>query len=122
MSTPEHNDRQASAKYRAMESGAGLASLILLAVALLTVWLYRPSVWFVLGSVAGGSLLFLSWRARISRSLSLSGVYSLLGVMSLLAALTVEIERPLHVLMACGFSFVGTVMFALVAVTRYVGR
>jgi hypothetical protein len=101
-----------------MESGSWAVSLVLGLAALVAAWLYRPNALFALGCLVGGALIFLGWRASAGGNVRLAGTYSLLGVVAMVGALIVEIERPLHVLVACGFSIMGAVLFGLISFAR----
>jgi hypothetical protein len=112
------SERETIARYRALESGAWVTATIPLLTAAVASWLYRPSALFALGCCVGGVFVFLGWRAGARGSVSLSGIYSLLGVAAMVGALLLEIERPFHVLVASGFSIMGAVMFGLISIAR----
>jgi hypothetical protein len=118
MQSAADDKRETSARYRAMESGAWATSIILVVAAVVAAWLHRPNALFALCCSVGGVFVFLGWRAGARGNVTASGAYSLLGVAAMVGALLVEFERPLHVLVASGFSIMGAVMFGLIAVTR----
>jgi hypothetical protein len=101
-----------------MEAGAWATAAILLVAAVVAAWLYRPNAMFALCCSVGGVFVFLGWRTGARGNVAASGACSLLGVAAMVGALLAEFERPLHVLVACGFSIMGAVMFCLIAVTR----
>jgi hypothetical protein len=122
MPHPHETQRDSASRYRSLESGALFAALALLVAAVIANLTYPSSFWFIAGSAGGGLFMFMSWRASVERSQAGMVVYAPLGAVVAALGLLSEIDRPLVVNIACGFSVFGAVMFGLIEARRRKGR
>lgn len=105
-----------------MESMALASALVLLVVAVIANVVFPSSFWFLIASALAGVLLFTAWRSAAAEPAT-GGVFApVLAVAITVLGLLVEIERPLTVNFACGFSVVGAVMFGSIEAARRLSR
>ncbi len=118
MNHPHDARRETEARYRAMQSGALVASLCLLVVAVISNVVYPSSPWFLIACALGGAVISQSWHLQASQPERTSVFYPVLGVSVSILGLLSELERPLLINLVCGYSLLGAVMFGLIEVSR----
>lgn len=118
---PQHS-LEARSRYSAMESMALASAAVLLVVAVVANVVFPSSFWFLGASALGGAVLFLAWHSAATRPEASGALLPVVAVFVIVLGLLTEIERPLPVNFACGFSVVGAVMFGLIEVARRLRR
>jgi len=118
MKHPVEDRRDFEARYRALQPGALVAFVVLLLAAILSNVLYPSSPWFLGASALGGVFVFTSWHLHALRPEASNVLYPVLGVGVSVLGLLTEIDRPMFINIACGFSVLGAVMFGLLETAR----
>ena len=118
MTRPLENQRDALARYKALQAGALSTSLVLSVVAIAANALYPSSPWFLAGNALAGAFLFLSWHHHATLPEGGNALFPVVAITSAVLGLAAEFDRPLSVSFACGLSVLGAVMFGLLEISR----
>ena len=109
---------ETSARFAAMERGAGVVFGAVLVSSAASIAPFRPSLWFILGSILAGCAVYWCWRATLANKSEVAAVAAVGAVAVALLAAAPEFSRPLPVLFSSGISLLGVGLYASIPIGR----
>lgn len=101
-----------------MQRNAGVSVGVATVLSLVAVWAFSPGPLFVIGSLVGGVLVFLCWRAAAFLRHGYAGALAVGAVFVMLASASAELSRPLPVVLSVGLPLVCVGLFSPLLLTR----
>lgn len=114
----ESFDAETSARFAAMERSAGAVFVAALVSSAACIALFRPNLWFILGSVLAGGAVYWCWRATLANKFEMAAVAAIVAVAVGLVAAATEILRPLPALFSSGVSLIGVGLYTGILVGK----
>lgn len=102
MATPFHHAHETQARYASMERNAGVMTFILLLLIAVGAVLFRPSIWFILGSVLAGLAMFFCWHAALRQRFGIVVALAIGSVLLALISTEGAVDRTLASMLALG--------------------
>lgn len=118
MNRPYGTLRAVEARFAAMQRNAGVSVGVATVLSLVAVWAFSPGPLFVIGSLVGGVLVFLCWRAAAFLRHGYAGALAVGAVFVMLASASAELSRPLPVVLSVGLPLVCVGLFSPLLLTR----
>ena len=107
------------ARFAAMQSVAGSTFLAALVCAFASHYFFNPALWFAVGCLVAGTLVFMAWRSALKEQGSRPVVFAGLGLTVALASLAPVLGDNLAVIMATGLSHIAVTLFGLISLSKW---
>jgi hypothetical protein len=105
-----------------MEKRAGTSLFVLLLVAGACILLFRPELWFIVGSLVSGVIVYWCWRAMLANRPRLGAAAAVTSVLVFLLAAVPIFTLSLPTLVVTGMSLAGVGLYASILLTRFAKR
>ena len=109
---------ETSSRFAAMERSAGVVFGTVLVSSAAGVALFRPNLWFIIGSVLAGSAVYWCWRATLANKFEMAAAAAVGAVAVALLAAAPDFSRPLPVLLSSGMSLLGVGLYGSILIGR----
>jgi hypothetical protein len=110
--------KEVRARYAAWERSAASTLLVLVVVLAASSYAGIPSVFFVVGNLLAGVLVFLAWRSALRQRTTVTLFLAVFGLVLALLAFSSEAKQPFALVLLQGLGLLAAALFACILATR----